>query len=84
MKVSGPTSSRKPNYGITKFSIFLVYSCFSNPKTLAKIDSHMGILTGWNSPKCLSKELCEYILNNYDNSDYVTIVLDWSILVIFE
>ena len=33
----------------------------------------MGILKGWNSPKRLSTELCEYILNNYDNSDYVTI-----------
>ena len=58
---------------LLSFSIFLVYSCFSNPKTLDKIDSHMGILKGWNSPKRLSTELCEYILNNNDNSDYVTI-----------
>ena len=36
------------------FHIFGVYSCFSNPKTLEKIDSHMGILKGWNSPKRLS------------------------------
>ena len=49
-----------------------MYSCFSNPKTLDKIDSHMGILKELNSPKRLSTELCEYILNNYDNSDYVT------------
>ena len=37
LKVSGPTPSWKPHYGISKFSIFLVYSCFSNPETLDKI-----------------------------------------------
>ena len=36
-KCLGPTPSRKPHYGISKFSIFLVYSCFSNPETLDKI-----------------------------------------------
>ena len=37
LKIPGPTPSRKPHYGISKFSIFLVYSCFSNPETLDKI-----------------------------------------------
>ena len=37
LKISGPTPSRKPHYGISKFSIFFVYSCFSNPETLDKI-----------------------------------------------
>ena len=37
LKISGRTSSRKPNYGIFNFSIFLVHSCFSNPETPDKI-----------------------------------------------
>ena len=48
LKVSGPTPSRKPNYGIFKFSIFLVYSCFSNPETLDKIRIFSSSL--WNFP----------------------------------
>ena len=48
LKVSGPTPLRKPNYGIFKFSIFLVYSCFSNPETLDKIRIFSSSL--WNFP----------------------------------
>ena len=36
-KISGSTPFRKSNCDMSKFSIFLVYSCFSNPETLDKI-----------------------------------------------
>ena len=37
LKISALTPSKKPHYGISKFSIFWVYSCFFNPETLDKI-----------------------------------------------
>ena len=44
LKISGHTPYRKPNYGISKFSIFLVYSCFSNPETLDKIRTFSSLI----------------------------------------
>ena len=37
LMISGSTPSRKPHYGISKFSIFLVYSSLPNKVTLDKI-----------------------------------------------